>query len=636
MLLDVTIRSITIKGVKTGKALAGNEMIGDSVDIDNPVILAYFLKPIKKETKIDAEAKEVYEQILGKLDLIQVKHVSIKNAEVHAINFIDHERQFDIINASINLYDVRIDSVHSEDTSRVLFCREASFQTDQFTSYNANRNELNVSNITFSGKEQRLSFYKLLLNRFNVDATEGVKLVEADEFLIDGINTFEIVKNKNILIDSIRCKHISFYRPPAVSDTPKPVINKRVEPDDTTGFRKAYSLELNNIYFPDIDVIENTPAFKNNYKLGKVVLKVNGIKADEIMQMQLKPFAHTREVDLSCNNISYNSTDNLYHYDLKNININSLRKQFRLGSFRVMPFLSEEAFARRAGVQKDRYEINFSGLTLNNMDFDRFLVKQIVANNLAVNSSTIKIYRDLSYPLPGISKVGNYPSQKLMKSDIPINIKHVSFNNNYLEYKEKNPVSGKPGAVKFERGQIKIDNMTNIPSAVKLNNIMMINFQTNVLGKLPMNTTLKFFLTATDGKFAASGTVGSSDAKVLNQVSMPMAMIKIDTGFIESIKFNLTGNDYGARGDFVMRYKDFKVGMFKKGEEDKKIKRKGLLSFLANTLIRNENPHEGELRTFAVEYDRDPYKSFFNLVWKAVFTGMKGTLGIPGEGDKIK
>src|SRR5688572_25570230 len=33
MLLDVTIRSLTIKGVKTDKALNGNEMIGDSVII---------------------------------------------------------------------------------------------------------------------------------------------------------------------------------------------------------------------------------------------------------------------------------------------------------------------------------------------------------------------------------------------------------------------------------------------------------------------------------------------------------------------------------------------------------------------------------------------------------------------------
>ena len=139
MLLDVTIKSITIKGVKADKVLKGTEMIGDSIIINEPKITVYFLKPIKKETKIDNEAKEVYKQILGRLDLIQVGQVSIRNAEVHAINFMTHFRQFDINKTTIDLHDVRIDSLHNEDSSRILFCKDASFNIDRFTSYNDNK-----------------------------------------------------------------------------------------------------------------------------------------------------------------------------------------------------------------------------------------------------------------------------------------------------------------------------------------------------------------------------------------------------------------------------------------------------------------------------------------------------------------
>ena len=48
---------------------------------------------------------------------------------------------------------------------------------------------------------------------------------------------------------------------------------------------------------------------------------------------------------------------------------------------------------------------------------------------------------------------------------------------------------------------------------------------------------------------------------------MPMAMIKIDTGTIDGANFNFTGNDNGAKGEFVMKYKDFKITMFKKGKK---------------------------------------------------------------------
>ncbi|MEO6453361.1 MAG: hypothetical protein ABIN97_04780 [Ginsengibacter sp.] len=630
LLLDVTIKSITVKGVKTDKALKGAEIIGDSVIINEPKIIVYFLKPIKKETKIDKEANAIYKQILGSLDLIKVGQVSIRNAEVHAINFINHYRQFDINKTTIDLHDVRIDSLHNEDSSRILFCKDASFNIDQFTSYNDNKTELNINDIKFSGKERKLSFFKLLLNRFDVTSPEGIKLVEANDFFISGINTFEIVKNKNIFIDSIQCEHILFYRPPSISGSPKPVVSKRLTPKDTAGFRRAYSLDLKNIYFPDISVIEITPPqSKNNFILGKFILKVRGIKADEILDMQLHPVNNTKEVDLFCHNISYNSADNLYHYNLQNIRINSLTKQINIANFKSIPSLSEPAFAKQAKVQKDRYEISLSDISLNKINIDRLLEKELVCDNLTVNNSSIKIYRDISYPLARANKVGNYPSQVLMKSDIPINIQHTSFNNTYLEYKEKNPTSGKAGTINFDEGKVTINNMSNMPEAIKLNNVMTVNYQTKVLGSLPLNTTFKFILNANDGKFTASGSLGRCDAKVLNQISMPMAMVKIDTGTIDDADFNFTGNDYGARGEFVMKYKDFKITMFKKGEENKLPKKRGFLSVLANTFIKNENPHDGKLRSFTVEYDRDPSKSFFNLVWKSVFTGMRGTLGMP-------
>ncbi|MEO6330717.1 MAG: hypothetical protein ABIO55_17415, partial [Ginsengibacter sp.] len=319
----------------------------------------------------------------------------------------------------------------------------------------------------------------------------------------------------------------------------------------------------------------------------------------------------------------------LYRYNLKNIRLNSLVKEVSVAGFKVIPSLSESTFAKQAKVQKDRYEIDFKGITLDHVNLDRLLEKKVVGQNLTVNNSNIKIYRDISYPLAKVNKVGNYPSQVLMKSDIPINIQHTSFNNTYLEYKEKNPVSGKAGTINFDKGKITINNMSNIPAAIKLNNLMTVNYTANVLGTLAMNTTFKFFLNAGDGKFTAKGSLGRCDAKALNQISMPMAMVRIDTGTIDEANFDFSGNDYGARGEFVMKYKDFKITMFKKGEENKVPKKRGFLSILANTLIKNENPHDGKLRSFTVEYDRDPSKSFFNLVWKSVFTGMRGTFGMP-------
>lgn len=63
-----------------------------------------------------------------------------------------------------------------------------------------------------------------------------------------------------------------------------------------------------------------------------------------------------------------------------------------------------------------------------------------------------------------------------------------------------------------------------------------------------------------------------------------------------------------------------------------KKKKKGLLSFLANNiLIKNDNPTKGEfVRTANITYERVPQASFFNLMWKSVFVGIRETVGIGG------
>ncbi len=629
LLLDISIKSIAINGVKTDKALQSNELIGDSIIIDQPKILVYFIKPVKKETKIDAEAKNTYEQILGNLKLIKVGEVIIKDARINAIHFENRFRQFDVNNINIRLHDVLVDSAHSEDTSRILFCKDAAFKVDEFTSYNRNRPELTVKDVSFVSLQKRITFSKLLLNRFDKNTGKSILLVDAENMLISGINNHNIIKQKDFLIDTILCRYIKFYKPPALAVNPTRAVKVQPDETDTSGFRNAYSLNLGIILLPDIDIIETTvPAVNNNFKLGKFAVKIRGVKANAISDMEVRPIDHTKEVDIKCSNFSYNSDDKLYQLAVQNLNFNSLRKQISAGSFKFTPLAGEEVFAKNAGKQKDRYDITLNGISLNNIDLDQFLNKKIFANSVTINSGRIKIYRDISRPLDGVNKVGNYPHQQLMKSEMPIDIKRFVLNNLYLEYKEKNALTNRTGTIPFERTKLSIDNLTNVPASIKNNSSMTANLQTNVLGTLPVNIIFKFFLTATDGKFSVNGNLGSTNITSLNVLTKPMASLQIDSGFIENAKFNFTGNDDVTNGEFEMRYKDLKVALMKKNE-DNSLKKRGLFSFLANTLIKNENPHDGKLRIFDVQYDRDPQKSFFNLVWKTIFTGIQGTIGMP-------
>lgn len=624
ILLDIKIASINVTGVKTDRALSGKQMIGDSVVIHDPEVVVYFVKPLRKETKIDVEAKAVYDEILGKLQLIKAGHVFINNANVKGIGFVTKQKEFDFINGNVQLRDVLIDSAHNLDTTRTLFCKEADVNVASFITYNNNRPELRVENINFRGEENSFSFGNIEVNRFDNDDADSSKLLSARELRLNGLNANEFVKNKNIIVEHITCGHITLYEPPVENMKSSP--KKKDKKVDTTGFRHVYSIDMNHLHFPEVNYV---PAAGSNYKIGNIAIKINNVKADEIYKVQKHPIDYSHEAEISCSGITLKSKNGDYNYLYQNIVLNSLKKQLDIGSYIIKPMCGEREFCAKEHFQRDRYDVVFKGIALKGIDMKNLIDKKIIASALDVNNLSAKIYRDLQKPLKNKSRVGNYPSQMIAKIDVPVHISKATFSHAYIEYKEREALSDSTGVVQFTDAAITIGNITNVKEAVQKNNAMKISFTAKALGTIPINGSFTFVLKDTGGAFIATGNIPSFDAHLLNKISTPMALMRLNTGTINSLDFNFKGNNYGAGGKMIMKYSDLKVDVLKRDEKSGGVKKKGIKSLLANIIIKNDNPRNGNLREANPHYNRDVRKSFFNLIWKTIFTGMKKTLGIP-------
>ncbi|MEO8569578.1 MAG: hypothetical protein ABI419_10585, partial [Ginsengibacter sp.] len=591
ILLDIQIESINVTGVKTDKALVGKQMVGDSVVINNPEVTVYFLKPLKRETKIEVEAKTVYDQILGNLNLIRAGHVFINNITVRGVEFASKEKEFDFINGNVQLTDVLIDSAHNLDTTRTLFCKEADVSVASFITYNNARPELRVNNLNFRGQDNVISFEEIMVNRFENDTSGGSKLLTAKDLHLDGLDANEFVKNKNIIVKNITCSHITFYEPPLRNLAP--ATNKKQEKEDTTGFRHVYSIDMSKLNFPSVTYI---PQPGSKYKPGNIAIKINEVKADEIMQVQKHPLDFSNEAEISCSSIKLKSEDGNYNFLYQNIVINTLRKQLDIGSYTIRPTYGEREFANRQHYQNDRYDVVLKGISLEGIHMKDLIDKKLIASALVVNSVSAKIYRDLQKPLQDKNKVGNYPSQMVAKIDIPVNILKATLSNAYIEYKEREALSDSTGVIKFTGATFNIANITNAPEAIQKDNTMKISFKAKALGTIPINGSFTFFLKDTSGKFIAAGNISSFDAHLLNEISVPMALMRINTGTINSLEFNFKGDNYGAGGKMVMKYSDLKVDVLKRDEKSGGVKKKGLTSLLANIIVKNDNPRNGNLR----------------------------------------
>lgn len=620
ILLNVTIKSLVVTGVQTAKALHGNKIEGDSVILNAPQIILYSLKPLRKQTLFQNEAHELYKQILGGLDLIKVGFVFVNNVHVKGINFFTKENNFEMINGKFVLEDVFIDSSHNLDKNRILFCKQAAFTVDSFFSYNHNREELAVKQVHFLGKQQKLLFNEIKINRFENETSNPSLLLHAKELTLNGVNTNEIVKNKNLFVDTILCKQITLYQFPLESLKTSSPKSARVH--DSTGFTNVYSVDLKDLDFPKVTFV---PFAKSNYSIGNISIRVNKVSADNIVQLESHPMNYTKEAEVNVESFSIESKDKTYHFKFKNIGINSLEKSLHIGSFDLVPFASEQKFADAFHFQKDRYDLALSGLTLRNIDMNTLLDKRVEASELLINNAHVKIYRDLHKPLQQKSHVGNYPSQLLLQIGQPVHIAHMKVKNAFVQYRENETVSDSIGVVQFTNADFDISNVTNIREAIQKNNEMNIAFNTTALGTIPLTGNLKFLLGNHNGDFFVNGHTSAFDATALNKISIPMALVKIKSGKIHSIDFHFKGNNTSSGGNFLMNYDRMKINVLKRDKETRQIKKRRLFSLAANLMVNNKNSGT----SVDAHYNRNIYKSFFNLVWKTIFAGMKKTLGVP-------
>lgn len=81
VLMSIHIPQINVTGVKTPRALIDNEIVGRKLEIKNPVINIIYTNSGKDSARA-APSKEVYEQVLGNLDLIQADTVIISGAQI--------------------------------------------------------------------------------------------------------------------------------------------------------------------------------------------------------------------------------------------------------------------------------------------------------------------------------------------------------------------------------------------------------------------------------------------------------------------------------------------------------------------------------------------------------------------------
>jgi hypothetical protein len=521
-------------------------------------------------------------------------------------------------------------------------------------------------------------FYKYRIVNRNVDKaisekTKGLYSVHYDGLSIDEARGILRVKNIEIIPDTAVYARMVKERtnPPILIritipaleilgvKTPKALLTKQIEGSSVQVSNPTLEIELDHfskdstVYNPGKEVYKELLGKFLQIRMdsivishAKVLVRNRGSKGilfsgdnvsfflsdlliDSTANKDSSRILFSRNLDMDCDEIVFPSKNKEYRLHVEKIRFTGRYNTFYIGRIQLLPQMSESEFASSSPTQKDRYDLAMEGVSLRNINRESLWRKKLEADSLIINKSSFKVYRDLSYPRDTVSKVGKYPQQLLMRLPIPVNIKKMIFEHSFIEYKEKNVKSDSAGKMQLFDASATISNVTNMKGAIARNDRCTLLFRALFLNKAPIDARLIMLLKDRQGKFFIEGNLGAIDVLSLNALTQPMGLARMERGRIGNLHFDLTGTDSFGVGKVTMLYDRLKVSLLKKDKKKNKYDKKGLASLAANIVMKGSNPEKGDSARIAdVHFNRMLNKSFFNLIWKTIFTGVKETVGV--------
>jgi hypothetical protein len=508
-------------------------------------------------------------------------------------------------NGSKGLYTIKFEDIHLNLITGSATLDRVSLIPDTGTYNSLRANKLAPANLF------ELKLEKLNINRVGILTAYFKKKVELNSIILDH--------------PSINILHFDVPKKP---DTVK---------EDKTLYEQT-SKTLKSIHVKAIKVVDADLDYLNG-ETGKALnsvkhldITVSDFLVDSLSQYDTTRFYNTKDISFVLKGYKSTGKDKMYTTKVDTITGSATEKNIRVVGVQLIPLHPDLAFSRMYKYGKDRYDLKFDQIKFTGVDFVKLNAEGIFhADALSIGPAKVNIFvnRELPAP-PGLDKFKNFPHVALKRLPIPATIDTLKLRDLDVAYTEYNPMSLKRGTVYFQNFGGNVYNLSNDSLQLRKNNHAIAKLHAMVMKTSRIDITMDLNLTAKDAAFTYKGSVAPMDMMVLNTVAKNMGLVQIESGKMQKTTFDIRANRNGSSGTVVFLYSNLKVKLLKDSELGEPPKKKGLLSFIANTvLIKDDNPTKNDPARIAnVTFERTPAASFFNLLWKGIFMGMRETIGL--------
>jgi hypothetical protein len=406
--------------------------------------------------------------------------------------------------------------------------------------------------------------------------------------------------------------------------TPDSLIQNK---EKKTPFIERFSADRIQMLHPDITYhfTSDNDSFYCYAKDGEIVL--DSWSFDHNEKKDTSRFFYAKSGTIKLDSIRYSKPGSLYSINSSNVNFITQGDSLSLKNLKIAPVVNRELFYQRVGHQKEIYNLSFPSIQLVNFSWKRLLLDKVLfASAVNITNPSLDIFFSRLYAPSKQSKVGKFPHQLLRKMPLKMDIQTLNLSNGHFKYTEVNDKTKRSGSLLFDNITGAITNITNIDSLIALNKHCIIKMQGKFMRTSDMAATFNLLLSDTLGYFTVDGYIKDLNANQITEQAKALALAEVTSMHVSRMDMHVEGNQNYGKGNFTMLYDDLNVTL-QKLDSAQHMKKRGFLSFLANTaILYPANPMPGkDIRRVSTSMERDPYKSFFSLIWKNIYQGAQET-----------
>lgn len=462
-------------------------------------------------------------------------------------------------------------------------------------------------------------------------APNNVMHIRTDSLILNNFGFAKTAAGKRFNIGSMVMKH------PVIR-----VVNKRLSYNDSAKKEKApllvtmmkdmlkitsvQKMVISNMYFTWVNQNEGrekTTSFEHWN------MRVDGFNADDVAASTKDSTGDKESLFYKVKLFRIATPDSLYHLDFDNFSFSPSRRSMAVGQVELKPRLSKQAFYRAVKYDKDRIHLIYKNVTMRHIDIDRIINRQ----QLHVGSSVVgsfwgEVMNNYHWPKrkPPL-RPDAYPHQKLQNLAFDITIDTMKMHDGFFRYVIAARKSEESSALFMTHTESQMYNITNNTAVKKRKPYAIVQTQTRMMGAGYLSTTYKFNLVSNKGAFSVTSRMGPMDARAMNPLAKPLALIAIKEGKMDKMYMHVDADINLAKGHLDLYYTGMKINMLKRDDKADTLKKRGFMSFMANTFTPNDNPRKnGKFREGPINVIRQPRDSFFGLLWKCTLDGMSSAM----------